>query len=267
MIGQLRRFPIWALNKTPGGIAARLRGDSPLAQLIRPLVNRTLPGGETEVVVRSGLAAGVRLLIDAQAEKYYWSGTHEQHVLDAVGRAVGRGAVVWDVGAHIGYFGITVARSIQPGTVVCFEPMEQNRRRLTHNVATNGVSATVEIVPAAVGATSGRAMIRDTGSSLTWSLTGGGNGAGVEVDVISLDDAAERYPVPDLIKIDAEGVEMDVLLGGSALIAKHQPMVLVELMERSQAQELQARALMPGYDFSHLGDNHWLLVAQQGSAG
>jgi FkbM family methyltransferase len=146
---------------------------------------------------------------------------------------------------------------------VCFEPMEHNRRRLTHNVATNGMTANVEIVPAAVGATSGRAVIRDKGSSLTWSLTGG-DGAGVEVDVMSLDDAAERYPVPDLIKIDAEGVEMDVLIGGRALIAKHHPIVLVELMERSEAQESEARSLMPGYDFSHLGDNHWLLVAQQG---
>ena len=186
-------------------------------------------------------------------------------MLDAVGRALGRGAVVWDVGAHIGYFGITVARNIQPGTVVCFEPMEHNRRRLTHNIATNGMTANVKIVPAAIGAASGRAVIRDKGSSLTWSLTGG-DGEGVEVDVMSLDDAAQRYPVPDLIKIDAEGVEMDVLIGGRALIAKHQPIVLVELMERSEAQESQARALMPGYNFSHLGDNHWLLVAQPRSS-
>jgi FkbM family methyltransferase len=244
-------------NALPPGLARHASPHSPAARVLRPVVNKLLGHGELEVTIRSGPAAGLRLAIDPQAEKYYWTGTHEPHVLEAIDPTVEPGDVVWDVGGHIGYFALTAARRVAPAAVVTFEPQAENRARLARNARLNGMDEQIQISPFAVGAALGRALIHDRGTSTMWSLAG--EGAGVEVEVLTLDAALDRYPVPRLVKIDAEGVELDVLRGGLGLLERWRPHILIEMMQRTQSEVDEARALAPGYEFSHLGANHWLL--------
>ena len=69
----------------------------------------------------------------------------------------------------------------------------------------------------------------DTGSG-EWSIARPLNVNSIQVQTISLDQfCQENHIVPDFLKIDVEGAEYDVLLGGSATIGKRKPMMLIEL--------------------------------------
>src|SRR5207244_1654449 len=62
------------------------------------------------------------------------------------------GDVVADVGAHIGLYTIALAKRLAPnGSVIAFEPDEQNYNALAQHVRLNEVQAVVETVRAAVG--------------------------------------------------------------------------------------------------------------------
>ena len=53
----------------------------------------------------------------------------------------------------------------------------------------------------------------------------------IKVPVRSLDSlvAKDRLPLPQFIKMDVEGAEASVLLGGKALLAKARPILVIEL--------------------------------------
>ena len=73
----------------------------------------------------------------------------------------------------------------------------------------------------------------------------------------TLDGVARRLPRPDLIKVDAEGAELDVLEGGRQLLTTVRPRLIVEFTTPQLLD--QARQLLPSYVPTHLGQNHWLL--------
>ena len=228
--------------------------DSRASRLLRPLVNRLAPSGPTWVDVRSGPAQGISLLIDARTEKYLWTGLHEPAVQRALTELLGPGMTFWDVGAHVGFFTVIGARLVgEQGSVQAFEPVEDNRRRLEAAVERNGC-ANVVVHPVALSATTGEAVIHAHEASAMWSLAG--EGEGVPVQTATLDSLG--LPAPDLVKIDAEGIELDVLRGGKELLSGVRPALLVEFTTTELVEH--ARVLLPGYRFEHLDGNHWLLL-------
>jgi hypothetical protein len=63
--------------------------------------------------------------------------------------------------------------------------------------------------------------------------------------------------LPDLIKIDAEGAEVEALRGGAWLLKERRPSVIVEFS--NEALCAKAHGLYPKYDFEFLGQRHWLM--------
>jgi hypothetical protein len=74
---------------------------------------------------------------------------------------------------------------------------------------------------------------------------------------MSADDAAETIRRPDVVKIDAEGAEIEVIRGAQRLLTSARPRVLIELTNNRMIDEL--RELMPLYRAVNIGSNHWLL--------
>ena len=160
----------------------------------------------------------------------------------------------WDVGAHVGFFTILGSRLVgERGRVRAFEPVGDNRARLAAAVEENGCG-TVTIHALALSWKRGEAVLHAHESSAMWSLAGEGS-EGVTVRCETLDSLGQ--PAPDLIKVDAEGVELDVLRGGRELLSGVQPLLLVEFTTPALVEE--ARKLLPGYRFELLEGNHWLL--------
>lgn len=248
------------MNVVPAPVARSFHSHAALSRVIRPLVNRLVPRDPVPVTVRSGPAAGLRLLIYPRAEKYYWTGTHEPQVQEALAAVLRPGMVFWDVGAHIGYFSLLASRLVgTTGRVHAFEPMDRNRERLMASVRLNG-ARNITVHDVGLTAAPGTYRLYSHRSTTMWTLVPErGEGEGLVIECRTLDQMLDVLDTPDLVKIDAEGAELDVLRGGSRLMASARPAVIIELSGDEQLAE--ARALLPGYGFERLTRRHWLAHA------
>lgn len=250
---------IRAANSLPGPIAARLRHDSQPARVARPLVNRLLPEHSVEAVVRSGPGRGIVLPIHPRREKFYWTGAHEIRVQEIFARLLRPGAVVWDIGAHIGFFSALAARLVCPGGKVhAFEPLPANRVRLRKTIELNGIRE-IQVHPTAIASRSGARQLYGHPSTSMWSLVERRDAQRFEVPCVSLDDLLSdgSFGIPALVKIDAEGAELDILWGAGRLLSETSAALIVEFNDERSLNE--ARSLLPSRSFEELSDSHWLL--------
>ncbi len=133
--------------------------------------------------------------------------------------------VVLDIGANVGLYSEAVLNIIPHANVYAFEPSSLARKKLEDRFHGN---TQVAIIPFALGE-------QKTNATL-WSDAAGSGLASLtkrrldhfdinfdyseEVEVITLDEWAEAAQViPDLIKLDVEGHELNVLKGGLKTLA------------------------------------------------
>lgn len=150
--------------------------------------------------------------------------------LCALARVTGAKSAV-DVGANVGLYALPLLGSLgAKGRVLAVEANPRTYDRLAGHVMTNGAQDRLRTCQIALGREPGRAVLAGGGDSGKWSLRDGVD-SGVEVEVTTLDALleAEGYSGVDLIKIDVEGFEPEVLLGGRQTLQTHQPILLAEL--------------------------------------
>jgi FkbM family methyltransferase len=218
-----------------------VRLSSPPARLARAVVNR-VAGDEIHVVtVRSGVARGRRLALDLSKEKAYWLGHYERPVQRFLRDNVRRGDIVYDVGAHVGFFSICAASL--GARVVAVEPDAANAARLRTNAELNGFD--IAVVEAAAWDETGTVDLVAGGSAKEFVAV-----PGEGVASISLDDLAERHGNPTLVKLDVEGAESRVLAGATRVLAEASPVVLCEL--HGDEQRRRVPTLLPGYTVAEL---------------
>ena len=146
-----------------------------------------------------------------------------------------------DIGAHIGWYSLALARNVPAGIrVVAFEPDTQNRELLRQNVELNGARA-VTIVDRAVSDHAGterfyRYARKNQGRH---SLLPINEGDVVEVECVTLDATLPRLGIAParvaLAKLDIEGGELQALRGGRSLLGAA-PRLLLEYSPRLMRQ-------------------------------
>lgn len=118
---------------------------------------------------------------------------------------------VFDIGANVGMYSLAAAAN--GAEVVAFEPHPINCSRLWDNKQENSFEILIE--QRAVGHEPGQATLsgdrEDVPGHGTSSLLE--NEDGFTVPLTTVDDAAEVYGTPNVIKIDVEGGEKEVLPG------------------------------------------------------
>lgn len=139
------------------------------------------------------------------------------------------GMVAVDVGAHLGYFALVMAKQVGPGgRVFAVEPAADNLVYLRHNVARHGAT-NVDVVDAAAGAVRQRRAFHLTGSSDSHGFFDHPLTATIEtvqVQEVPLDELVYRA---DVVKIDVEGAELGVLSGMARLLEQDPaPRLVVE---------------------------------------
>jgi FkbM family methyltransferase len=130
-----------------------------------------------------------------------------------------------DVGANIGYYALLAAPVV--ARVFAFEPDPRNWPTLEVNARLAG---NVEVVRKAVWRETGTLALDVGGNSGISFLRPGGGDETVEAEVTTLDDFTTGLGGCAVtgIKIDVEGLDLDVLRGGLSLLRDHQPLVLTE---------------------------------------
>ena len=113
--------------------------------------------------IRSGPLQGRRWVVASGSR--FIRGTYEPLQCAAFERLVRPGHVVFDVGAHVGFYTVLSSSLAGPaGRVVAFEPLPANLRYLRRHLALNGC-ANVTVVPICVGDREGTARFDDSGGT------------------------------------------------------------------------------------------------------
>jgi FkbM family methyltransferase len=192
-----------------------LHSDHLLWQIVRPPYRAVLAR-----LARDGLERRIngQDVIRILPELYNLGETHEPDVWEALMGELRTGDVVLDIGAWIGLYTIAVAKRLGgAGTVVAFEPDPESARQLRQLVQLNKVGARVRVIGKAVGAERGVVSFVN-GRGSTSQVSAQNRVDAITVESVILDDVFPTESV-DIIKIDVEGYEQHVLLGGERLLS------------------------------------------------
>lgn len=167
-------------------------------------------------------------------------------------------AVILDVGANTG--GLAVALSRIGGSVLAFECHPDLVRWAAEEIRLNG-STNAELVPKAVFSRAGEYIqffCEDSSYAAGSSLLRDGSdspGKLVTVETTTIDDECERRNLdPTLIKIDVEGAERHVLLGGVRTIGRTRPIVILEYSSTATKEDPFDLLISRGYRLYRLHD-------------
>ena len=231
MLGQVL-FPVFRRADFRG--KGRLRGVLRVPKEGRPVV---------------GFPGGVRLRLDLREslQRDFYFGLYDRFELGLMAKRLSGDFV--DVGAHIGMYAIRAAHELEGrGRVLAFEPNPAARAQLAENVALNGCENVI-VSEAAVSDEVGNALLHvpTTEDPSFSSLEPGrfAEGEPVDVEMTTLDAAVAEHGLrPSFVKVDVEGVELEVVRGARDTLARDRPTLLVEVNEQS-APEVQR--LLPNY--------------------
>jgi FkbM family methyltransferase len=176
-------------------------------------------------------------------DTYFTDLQNDQPFADEVtallGRIVGEDWVSVDVGANIGLVSLALSILAPKGRIYSFEPMPRTAAHLRANVGTRNV----EVHEIALGAakkdlqffdnaefTPGSLVIDAAAPLMRGALDGKPPEAFVRVQGTTLDEFVKQHALErlDLIKIDAEGFDVDVLRGAKGVLDRFHPCVIME---------------------------------------
>lgn len=136
--------------------------------------------------------------------------------------------LIFDIGANIGFFSVFLAQLAgKDGHVVAFEPNAAIGALLERNIARNGIS----------NVTLDRRVVSSGTAPLAFEAFGDRHEEsyariakdGESVPTVTLDAVCrELDAVPDLIKCDAEGLDLDIVAGGLEMLAKGRTAMVLE---------------------------------------
>lgn len=149
------------------------------------------------------------------------------------------GDVVWDVGANLGLFSVVAsARSGPSGQVIAFEPDAFASRCLQSTICLldSTVHSNIEVLTCAVAASPAifTFVLAHRSSASNYiegfgSTQAGGVDQRISVMGVSLDWMLSQRKPPNVLKIDAEGAELEVIKGASVLLSEVRPLIHIEV--------------------------------------
>lgn len=163
-----------------------------------------------------GRSIGINKFISLFFQKKY-----EKNYRQTLIKFIKRGDIVWDIGANRGYYTRIFSGKVgTKGHVYAFEPDPYNFKKFKSNCsALNNVT----LFKFALGDEDGKAfLIRGKDLSGTTSKISISEKKGIPVDIFSGKTLIEKKiaEVPNIIKIDVEGYELEVLKGFGEFIKK-----------------------------------------------
>ena len=160
------------------------------------------------------------------------------------------GDVVVEVGANIGAHTIRLAQLVgTEGKVIAFEPQRLCFQLLNGNVAINSLT-NVYTYQKCVGASEGSVTVPELSPDEihNWggvSLENQNEGGGERVERITLDSL--NLAECKLLKLDVEGMELQVLQGAVKLLERCQPLIYTEVDRQDKKAELTTFLCERGY--------------------
>ena len=158
-------------------------------------------------------------------------------VITLILKNVKNGDCVIDIGANMGTYAYSIAKKISPdGTVFAFEANPVTASQLKKNLKLSNVTIETCALSSEVGQKDFFMHTVGTGptSSIEYfeELDEDGELESTMVQCNTLDEYCTANKLtPNLIKIDVEGHEFQVIMGGIQTIKKHSPIIIFEFIE------------------------------------
>lgn len=172
---------------------------------LRSLVKQTLlPVGRRPHRVLSGAFRGLELELDLQNALQFWAGLYERETYSWMSH-FGKGCLAGiDVGVAQGEFTLFLLKKTSALSVLAFDPSDESSAVFSRNLVLNGLAGDSRLVTIS-------------------EFVGSGADGSVRLDAFS---SALHSPV--LVKIDVDGLELQVLEGMKALFEHMRLRIVIE---------------------------------------
>lgn len=145
--------------------------------------------------------------------------------------------VIFDVGSNIGQAAMLMLYNDNVEKIVLIDPNPKALSWASENLIMNNLSQKAYFIPAFVSDTVGDNVelftvgVGAAGSKFrSFAKTANKMNSHFTVSTLTLDHLSETYKlIPDLVKIDVEGAEIDVLNGALKLTSKHETVFIIEV--------------------------------------
>lgn len=236
------------------------------------VIGRMIAGKDDCAIVRRGGAQWQLDLNEGIDFSIYLLGAFEKSTVQTLRKLVRPGDIVFDIGANIGAHTLGLAMDVGPrGRVFAFEPTDFAFAKLERNLALNpelrARTDARQVLLAAEPTAPCQAEIY-----ASWPLRTDApvhpkhrgrlaTTTGASVD--TLDSLVEREGIErlNLIKIDVDGAEYPVLMGGVRTIKKFRPTLVMEMSPYVHAEQNQSFealvALLQEYGYSLQDASTW----------
>ena len=146
-----------------------------------------------------------------------------------------------DVGANIGVYSLLASSKVKSGEIYALEPVPKNYSRLEENLKLNNITNAIAY-PLAAFSSQGVVTMDLADEDCMASITTKKSTSNVNVQTDTLDNIfASMLNRMKLIKLDAEGAELDILRGATNLITSPTPPVwLLDYYTKDVSQYLSS---------------------------
>lgn len=153
------------------------------------------------------------------------------------------GAVIYDVGANIGNHTVFFSNVLGAARLISVEPQRTARRILEENVRLNDLK-NCTVLDCLLGSEDGSGTMVNFGDTNLGATSFKGDASG-NLKMRTLDSIVEDCSSGrvDFIKIDVEGMHLDVLAGAKKVLTGPKPILWIELREFKNEYDEAAQAL------------------------
>lgn len=153
---------------------------------------------EHSVTLRTGTVMHIRNIFGYDLPILYEIFTKDEYNLNNL--ILPHGAVVFDVGAHIGSFSVAVHDKYTDAVLIAFEPHPDNFAFLQKN------APFARCINKAIAGSAGTVHLGDHEASPSYALSD----SGIAVEAVTLGSHIAQVPHVDLLKVDVEGAEREI---------------------------------------------------------
>jgi FkbM family methyltransferase len=155
-----------------------------------------------------------------------WLGTYELSTVQRLALTVQPGMTCLDIGANVGYYTLLFSKLTGPsGRVFAFEPLPANGNYLRRHVRMNRCQ-NVRVFDLALTDFNGEAAFAEHENRSMGNLSNAGS---LTVHCTTLETLLRdgEIETPHVLKIDVEGAELAVLLGGRQILQAAKPFIFL----------------------------------------